>query len=156
MRLFLMRHGEAGYDAHSDRERVLTEIGRYQTELMSNWLTQKITEFDLVVVSPYLRAQQTWQEVSKHFPEPKKWLVLDELTPSADPQTAVELITAYAEQYGSESVLIISHMPLLGYMVSELVAGVEPPLFATSAIILIEKQGRSGDIIWQDTPHTVG
>ncbi len=156
MRLFLMRHGEAGYDAHSDRERVLTEVGRYQTGLMSNWLTQKVAEFDLVVVSPYLRAQQSWQEVSKHFPEPKKWLVLDEITPSADPQMAVELVLAYAEQYEAESVLIISHMPLLGYMVSELVAGVEPPLFATSAITLIEKQGRNGEIVWQDTPHTVG
>ncbi|MCG9696299.1 phosphohistidine phosphatase SixA [Shewanella sp. Isolate11] len=156
MQLFLMRHGEAGYNAHSDRERVLTEVGRYQTGIMSNWLVQDINEFDLVVVSPYLRAQQTWQEVSKHFPEPKKWLVLDEVTPSADPQTAVELVLAYAEQYNAKSVLVIAHMPLLGYMVSELVAGVEPPLFATSGITLIDKQGSNGEIVWQNTPHTVG
>ncbi|MCE9679541.1 phosphohistidine phosphatase SixA [Shewanella sp. AS1] len=156
MQLFLMRHGEAGYNAHSDRERVLSDVGRYQTGLMSNWLALSIKDFDLVVVSPYLRAQQTWQEVSKHFPEPKKWLVFDELTPSSDPITAVELVLAYAEQCSAERVLVIAHMPLLGYMVSELVAGVEPPLFATSGVTLIEKQGRETEIIWQHNPHTVG
>jgi phosphohistidine phosphatase len=155
MQLFLMRHGEAGYNAHSDRERVLTEVGRYQTELMSNWLARTITDFDLVVVSPYLRAQQTWQEVSRHFPEPRKWLVLDDLIPSSEPTTTVDLVLAYAEQYKANRVLVISHMPLLGYMVSDLVAGIEPPLFATSGITLIDKHGERASISWQHTPHTV-
>ncbi|QYJ91420.1 MULTISPECIES: phosphohistidine phosphatase SixA [Shewanella] len=155
MKLYLMRHGEAGYHAHSDRERVLTEIGRYQTELMSNWLARDVTEFDLVLVSPYLRAQQTWQEVSKHFPEPRKWLVLDELTPSAEPTLAADLTLAYAEQYKADSVLVIAHMPLLGYMVSELVPGIEPPLFATSGVTLIDRHGERGSLSWQHTPHTV-
>lgn len=155
MQLFLMRHGEAGYNAHSDRERVLTEVGRYQTELMSNWLARSITDFDLVLVSPYLRAQQTWQEVSRHFPEPRNWLVLDDLIPSAEPTRAVDLLLAYAEQYKADKVLVISHMPLLGYMVSDLVAGIEPPLFATSGITLIDKHGESASMSWQHTPHTV-
>ncbi|WP_299788349.1 phosphohistidine phosphatase SixA [uncultured Shewanella sp.] len=155
MQLFLMRHGEAGYLAHSDRERVLTETGRYHTSLMSNWLVKSVMEFDLVLVSPYLRAQQSWQEVSKHFPEPRKWLVLDELVPSGDPATAADLTLAYAEQYKADKVLVIAHMPLLGYMVSELVAGVEPPLFATSGITLIDKHAEQASLVWQHNPHTV-
>ncbi len=155
MQLFLMRHGEAGYLAHSDRERVLTETGRYHTSQMSNWLARTVTEFDLVLVSPYLRAQQSWQEVSKHFPEPRKWLVLDELVPSGDPSTAADLTLAYAEQYKADKVLVIAHMPLLGYMVSELVAGTEPPLFATSGLTLIDKHCEQASLVWQHNPHTV-
>lgn len=155
MQLFLMRHGEASFLAHSDRERTLTETGRFHTCEMSIWLAKSVMEFDLVLVSPYLRAQQSWQEVSKHFPEPRKWLVLDELTPSGDPRTAADLTIAYAEQYKADKVLVIAHMPLLGYMVSELVAGTEPPLFATSGVSLIDKNGEQANLVWQHTPHSI-
>lgn len=155
MQLFLMRHGEAGYNAHSDRERTLTDIGRHHTVLMSNWLGLTIKEFDLVLVSPYLRAQQSWQEVSKHFPEPHKWITLDDLVPSGDPSRVADLLLAYAEQYQANNVLVIAHMPLLGYLVSELVPGIEPPLFATSGVTLIERANERNSLVWQHAPHSI-
>ncbi|GIU26197.1 phosphohistidine phosphatase SixA [Shewanella sp. MBTL60-007] len=155
MQLFLMRHGEAGYNAHSDRERTLTDIGRHHTVLMSNWLGLTIKEFDLVLVSPYLRAQQSWQEVSKHFPEPHKWITLDDLVPSGDPSRVADLVLAYAEQYQANNVLVIAHMPLLGYLVSELVPGIEPPLFATSGVTLIERANERNSLVWQHAPHSI-
>ncbi|MGS0675864.1 phosphohistidine phosphatase SixA [Shewanella sp. 0m-4] len=155
MQLFLMRHGEAGYSAHSDRERTLTDNGRHHTQLMSNWLGLTIKQFDLVLVSPYLRAQQSWQEVSKHFPEPSKWITLDELVPSGDPEQVAHLVLAYAEQYKAENVLVLAHMPLLGYLVSELVPGIEPPLFATSGVTLIERQNNRNTLVWQHAPHSI-
>ena len=63
MQLFLMRHGEASLNAPSDRERKLTDNGRIQTGDMANWLARQVSHFDLVIVSPYLRSQQTWQKV---------------------------------------------------------------------------------------------
>ncbi|SUI49323.1 Phosphohistidine phosphatase sixA [Shewanella putrefaciens] len=155
MQLFLMRHGDAGFDAQSDRDRTLTDLGRHHTVVMSNWLARSITDFDLVLVSPYLRAQQTWQELSQHFPEPRKWLVADDLVPSGDPANVAALIVAYAELYKADRVLVISHMPLLGYLVSELVAGVEPPLFATSGITLVDKHAEQALIVWQHAPHSI-
>ncbi|MCK8044044.1 phosphohistidine phosphatase SixA [Shewanella sp. 1CM18E] len=155
MQLFLMRHGEAGYNAHSDRERKLTDLGRHHTALMSNWLGRSITEFDLVLVSPYLRAQQSWQEVSKHFPEPLHWITLDELVPSGNPGQVADLVLAYAEQYQAKNVLVLAHMPLLGYLVSELVAGEEPPLFATSGVALISRENEKNDLVWQHAPHSI-
>lgn len=155
MQLFLMRHGDAGFNAASDRERVLTESGRYHTNLMSAWLSQQVSEFDLVLLSPYLRVQQTWQELSQHFPAPRKMQVLDDIVPSGDPRTASDLILAYAEQYKADKVLVLSHMPLLGYLVSELVAGVEPPLFPTSGIALIDKHGEQASLSWQQAPHSI-
>ncbi|MBO2657918.1 phosphohistidine phosphatase SixA [Shewanella algae] len=155
MQLFLMRHGEASFEAPSDRERMLTDAGRLHTTQMSNWLNDSVSAFDLVLVSPYLRAQQTWQELGKHFPEPRKWMVLDELVPSADPEMAASLVKAYAEQFKADKVLVIGHMPLLGYMVSELVAGIEPPLFATSSVALIDVHGQQASVMWQQGPHNI-
>ncbi len=152
MQLFLMRHGEASFDAPSDRERMLSQLGRIQSNAMANWLTEKVASVDLVIVSPYLRAQQTWQEVAKHLPEPNKWLVLDDITPSGSPQIAVDAILAYAENYDANKVLVIAHMPILGYMVSELVAGMEPPIFATSAIASIERNEHGGHFELMQTP----
>ncbi|MGL5359910.1 MAG: phosphohistidine phosphatase SixA, partial [Shewanella sp.] len=134
----------------------LTDLGRQHTALMSNWLARTVRDFDLVLVSPYLRAQQTWQEVSLHFPEPRHWMVLDDLVPTADPAQVALALLAYGESYNANNVLIISHMPLLGFLVSELVPGVEPPLFATSGITLIEKDQNHASIRWQHAPHSIG
>ncbi|MCL1075004.1 phosphohistidine phosphatase SixA [Shewanella dokdonensis] len=155
MQLYLMRHGEAGHEAKYDRERSLTESGLHHVALMSEWLKSTGVKFQLVLVSPYLRTQQTWQEVSQHFPAPRKCKVLDELVPAADPEMAARLVLAYAEQYQAENVLVLSHMPLLGYMVSELVAGVEPPLFATSSVALVDIMGRHAELMWQQTAHSI-
>jgi len=156
MQLFLMRHGEAGFNAHSDRERTLTDTGRQQTSAMSRWLKRSIAEFDLVLVSPYLRAQQSWQEVQKHFPKPKQWLTLNELVPAGDPTRVADAIVAYAEHYQATNVLVLAHMPLLGYVVSELVQGVEPPLFATSGVVLVAQHATGHTVKWQHAPHMIG
>ncbi|MBV7315013.1 phosphohistidine phosphatase SixA [Shewanella sp. NIFS-20-20] len=141
MQLFLMRHGEASFDAACDKERVLTETGRYQSRTMVQCLRMDNRPFDLVLVSPYIRAQQTWQEVRELLGEPRHCIELNNLTPDASPRIAADVILAYAEQYKADKVLVISHMPLLGYLIGELVAGEEPPLFATSAVALLDKHG---------------
>jgi phosphohistidine phosphatase len=152
MQLFLMRHGEASFDAPSDKERMLTDTGRYTSRMMAKWLTKMTTRVDLVIVSPYVRAQQTWQEVSKHLAEPRHIVTLDDITPNADPKFAVDAILAYAEQYKADTVLVIAHMPILGYMVSEFVYGIEPPLFATSGIAHIDKHLELASLVAMQNP----
>ena len=39
---------------------------------------------------------------------------------------------------GAHAVLVISHLPLVGYLVSELCPQEAPPMFATSAIACVE------------------
>ncbi|MFQ6370525.1 phosphohistidine phosphatase SixA [Shewanella sp. YIC-542] len=155
MQLYLMRHGEAIRHARHDRERPLTVSGVRHTAQMSEWLKTSVAQFQLVLVSPYLRAQQTWEEVSRHFPHVKHCQILDELVPAADPELAARVILAYAAQYQAENVLVISHMPLLGYMVSELVPGVEAPLFATSSVALVDIMGRHGELMWQQAAQSI-
>ena len=152
MQLFLMGHGEASFDAPSDRERMLTHNGRYQTGQMAGLLSNHISQLDLVLVSPYLRAQQTWEVVSKHLPKARKCVVLDDITPAGDPRRAADVILAYAEQYKADTVLVITHIPIVGFLVSELVAGVEPPIFATSAFVQIDKHMEVASLVGMNYP----
>jgi phosphohistidine phosphatase len=50
-------------------------------------------------------------------------------------------------------VLVISHLPLVGYLVSELCPGETPPMFTTSAIasVTLDESGK-GVYNWQMSP----
>ncbi len=69
-RLYLVRHGEANY-VGADGKPVpdpnlagLSERGRQQARAAAHWFcTQGIRRFDVVVTSPYTRAQQTTAEL---------------------------------------------------------------------------------------------
>ena len=61
MKVVVMRHGDAVLGADDDAARALTSLGREQSRAMALWLQQQMPHLDRVLVSPYLRAQQTWQ-----------------------------------------------------------------------------------------------
>ncbi len=74
------------------------------------------------------------------------------LTPCGD----VGLVSAYLQALaneGTSSVLVISHLPLVGYLVSELCPGETPPMFTTSAIasVTLDESGK-GVFNWQMSP----
>ena len=57
MKIVIMRHGDAVIGADDDAARALTATGRQQSRNMANWLQPQLPQVDLVLVSPYLRAQ---------------------------------------------------------------------------------------------------
>lgn len=59
-RLVLVRHAQAA-DAPVDRDRPLTEHGAARAGAIGSWLRQAGVVPDLVLVSPALRATQTWE-----------------------------------------------------------------------------------------------
>ncbi|MBY5993754.1 phosphohistidine phosphatase SixA [Ferrimonas balearica] len=138
MELFLMRHGEASFDAPTDRQRPLTEVGATQCQQMAAHLAANLTGLDMVFVSPYLRAQQSWRACQPLLPQPKGVQTLDELVPEGDPALCHDLVMAHMDLAQAKTALVVAHMPLLGYLVSEWVPGETPPLFATSAIAHLE------------------
>ncbi len=155
MRLFLMRHGEASYQANSDKERALTDLGAEQSRTMAKWLIKETNHFDLVLVSPYIRAQQTWKNVLNSNITAIKVCTLTELTPSSDPIQSATAIETYAEHFQAKSVLVISHMPLLGYLVNQFIPSEEPPLFATAGITILDVNDKDKILVSQDSPETV-
>jgi len=128
-----MRHGQAEIMAHSDSERALTKLGRSESERMASSLANEGITFDAVIVSPYIRAIQTWESVRPFFPEISNVQTINSLTPSGSAQKSVNEILALQAQ-GVKTLLIVSHLPLVGYIVGELAPAAGVPAFATSAV----------------------
>ncbi|MCE1713937.1 phosphohistidine phosphatase SixA, partial [Enterobacter hormaechei] len=82
MQIFIMRHGDAALEAISDAARQLTPRGCDESQKMACWLAQQKHQIDLVLVSPYIRAEQTLQIVRKSLSLPDGEEVLLGLTPS--------------------------------------------------------------------------
>ncbi|WP_133407520.1 phosphohistidine phosphatase SixA [Parashewanella tropica] len=153
MQFFLMRHGEASFNARTDEERVLTPNGKTQVSQIGQWLNEQVEQFDLILVSPYMRAQQTWEVVQKFLDITPKIEILKELTPDADPERCALAVDAYAQHYQAKNTLVIAHMPLLGYLVSEMVTGIEPPLFSTAGVAVIEAGVSESKLVAQQSPN---
>ena len=123
---FFMRHGDAALDAASDSVRPLTVCGCDESRQMATWLKGQKVDIERVLVSPYLRAEQTLDIVGECMNLPKHVDVMPELTPCGD----VGMVSAYLQALANEGVataLVVSHPPLVGYLVSELCPGETPP-----------------------------
>ncbi|GAA3580922.1 phosphohistidine phosphatase SixA [Gibbsiella dentisursi] len=120
---------------------------------MAAWLSTKPVDIERVLVSPYLRAQQTLEAVREALPLPEGAEVLPELTPGGDAGLVSCYLQALAKE-GVGAVLVISHLPLVGYLVAELCPGESAPMFATSAIADVElaADGSAGSFEWQVAP----
>ncbi|GEM74371.1 phosphohistidine phosphatase SixA [Vibrio sagamiensis] len=154
MKIFILRHGEAEQFANSDAERQLTPRGRAESEVVAQVCKERgFAQFDKVLVSPYIRAQQTWQEISTHF-SAKCLETCEDITPYGQSDQVFDFINALIEVENTQSLLLVSHLPLVGYLISEFVKGMTPPMFPTSGLVCIEfdPQTQSGEILWHITP----
>ncbi|MBH3008896.1 phosphohistidine phosphatase SixA [Serratia ureilytica] len=156
MQVLIMRHGEAALEAASDAVRPLTLCGRDESRQMAAWLNTKSVDIERVLVSPYLRAEQTLATVREALTLPEGEEVLSELTPGGNAEQVGSYLQALAMQ-GVSSVLIVSHLPLVGYLVAELCPGECPPMFATSAVANVDlpADGSYGKFEWQVSPSQV-
>ncbi|WP_275553930.1 phosphohistidine phosphatase SixA [Mixta sp. Marseille-Q2659] len=153
MQVFIMRHGDAALEAACDSARPLTHCGCDESRQMASWLNSQTLDIERVLVSPYLRAEQTLATVREALRLPQQQEVLPELTPGGDPALVACYLQALAKE-GVKSVLVISHLPLVGYLVSELCPQEPPPMFATSAIACIDFDAdkSEGVLKWQVSP----
>ncbi|MBQ4813053.1 phosphohistidine phosphatase SixA [Pseudoalteromonas luteoviolacea] len=134
--LLIMRHGEAGPMQADDAARLLTDRGRAQAFEMGQWLLETHAP-QAVLVSPYTRAQQTALEVkqSNHFVFEE---TCTDIVPSGSASFAVDYIeTLISMNEEIDSWLIVAHMPIVSYMVDQLVPG-EMPIFATASVAVLK------------------
>lgn len=137
MQVYIMRHGDAALQAASDAERALTQKGIDDSALMAQWLSQRNPAIDKVLVSPYRRAEQTLQVIRDKLIIPAQFDVMDMLTPGGNAAFVADHIRDLAVT-GTNTILVVSHLPLVGYLVSELCPNEAPPMFTTSSIACIE------------------
>ncbi|RLM24894.1 phosphohistidine phosphatase SixA [Brenneria alni] len=153
MQVLIMRHGDAVPDAASDAQRPLSARGCDESRKMAFWLDNQAVDIDCILVSPYLRAQQTLAAIRSILSLPEGDECLPELTPGGDAKLVGYYLQTLARE-GTEAVLVISHLPLVGYLVAELCPDETAPMFATSAIacVSIDAQSGHGACDWQMSP----
>ncbi|TRW49487.1 phosphohistidine phosphatase SixA [Aliidiomarina halalkaliphila] len=143
MKLFVMRHGDAVSSKlehgklQADEARELSDRGRDEVVRMTEWLREHHPKIDLVIVSPYIRAQQTWKQVEAAIAA-EVVEVSSEVTPESDAEAFAGALLARLQIEPAESVLVVSHMPFVCYLVSYLDTSVQPPLFPTAGIAVID------------------
>ncbi len=162
MQLFIMRHGEAQNFIEQgncdDSQRVLTHQGKQEAQIMASWLHKTHLSPTQVFVSPYVRAQQTCEIVTSQMETKTK--TLDFITPSGDAKQVQDFIDGYCcdnsevESQQQQSILIVSHMPLVSYIVAQLTQSENAPIFATAGIVHInyDIDKMQGELIGLVTP----
>lgn len=147
-----MRHGEAEIFAQSDETRNLTEYGKQSSFSQGIWLKSQQIEFDKVLVSPYIRAQQTFTEINHAYQQKliDKTETWQGLTPYGNSENVANYISILLEQ-GIQNLLIISHLPLVSDIILEF-CGRNNVSFLPATLAEIELIGSRGKIIQSKKP----
>ncbi len=157
MQIFVMRHGQAETVASSDALRPLTENGFNEARKTAQWLLDNQHVFDCVFVSPYLRAQQTADTVIEQLKSLAVRKTLNFITPEDNAKEVHDYLDAVfsLEQY--KKILLVSHMPLVSYLVAELTSDNTMPIFQTASVAEIEYDTKRmlGEFITLVSPNEV-
>ena len=155
--LYIVRHGEAGFQAEKDNLRELTEHGQWQAKRAALWLKSQVGVFQHVYSSPYKRAQQTRDIILEYGPSVMAQEELDELTPDADAKRLVDYLLAKVDENAQEDIhiLCVSHMPLVSYIIGELTG--YSPIMATAGVakIMVDLDSWNGELETLIAPETM-
>lgn len=136
MKVFIARHGEASFDAPSDHERPLTPNGEAVTRKLVEANLEALNEVEVIWCSHLKRAIQTADIYAGALSiEPIKKPFL---SPESQPARVIKEIEAQEAEF--QSILLVSHQPLVGDLVSLFgngnIYGAHP--FSTSEVVVLE------------------
>ena len=153
MMLYLMQHGDA-VSKDVDASRPLSETGKAQVRRVADLLERNGHRPSHVFHSGKLRATQTAEIVSAAFAPCLQCEEMGGLGPMDSPDA---LIDELSER--TEDILLVSHMPLVGRLVSRLVSGAEDNVIAAflpGSIACLERdEDQSWVIDWLLRPDIV-
>jgi phosphohistidine phosphatase len=156
--LYILRHGEAEPKGSSkgDELRSLTQVGRAQIRKTVRLAKELGMQIDIVLSSPLTRAQETAKIAGDLLlKEERRIIVEDSLEPD---RTPYEIYAALARLSSPRNVLLVSHQPLVSYLLSDLL-GIEGSRIAMPtagmAKILVdgEPSSCSGKLLWLITQN---
>lgn len=166
MQIFIMRHGEAeDFSVHApveDHERVLTTFGEKECLVMAKWLENNSIKPTEVLVSPFIRAKQSCDIATENIDSPVT--VFDGITPSDDAKQVHDFIDGWCAEklttHSSDelSLLLVSHMPLVSFLVGDITFYESAPIFATAAIAQIDYdvEDMKGTLVQLISPRDLG
>ena len=125
--LYILRHGEAEPTATSDAVRQLTERGKAQVSTA----VESLPELDLMVVSPFVRAQE-----SAHIVQTGHKIGRVQDSETLTPDVGVNVVMAWLEDVDVRTVLLVSHNPLVSEL-TDLLTGGNSARFGTGSLALL-------------------
>jgi phosphohistidine phosphatase len=140
MHVIIMRHGDARPAHGEDSLRPLSSFGHKQAKAAGKWLQQRYltSGIDMCLVSPYVRARQTLDGVSGEV-NINREVISSDVTPDGGVWLTHDYLDfLISDKQISHSLLIISHMPFVSYLVDELTGSEQSMFFDTSSIVTIE------------------
>lgn len=147
MYIFIMRHGDAVTAVHNDSDRILSEKGKDQSVQSAKWLNEFISDhaikIDLSLVSPFIRAQQTFtnmqHDIMLDISLTANSFDTEELTPSGDVCNAHHNLDAVLVEHPNiQAALLVSHLPFVSYFLDELCNIQHSLIFSTGAIACVD------------------
>jgi len=149
--IYLVQHAEA-MPKDQNPDRPLTERGDADVRHLGAFLRQGGVPVEAIYHSGKLRAQQTADILSEH------------LTPGLAPEEldglgATDPVAPVAERIGhwDRNIMLVSHLPLVGLIAGELVAGAEdrPPVaFHPGSAVALENNAEEGwQVAWMIRPE---
>jgi len=158
MTFLLMRHAEAESGAQMDPTRDLTDTGRAQAKMMGKWLKRQNHDPGVLVQSNFLRSKETAKRVGKKLDIQPIQCPDGALDPNTDPEQCWRVMKQLAADNGTDTVLAVSHGPLVENMLAYLTGSPLPQQFhfAHAAIAHFEATaGKRGILHWLVTPNAV-
>jgi phosphohistidine phosphatase len=123
MNLYMIRHAiavdEGTPEYEEDSQRPLTEKGKKKMRQIAKGLRALGADFDLILSSPYIRAQETAEILADVFKIKADVAFSDNLIPMGDPDL---LIAEMNEKYNANSVALVGHEPFLSALIGLLVS----------------------------------
>lgn len=165
MQIWVMRHGEAAFNAKTDNQRTLTENGQKMAFKQGQWLAKRFSDqqvsLDKILVSPYQRTQQTLEQVlagmqavssvqsfAKLESVIETW---DGITPAGNPETVISYLDFLRDE-GAKNVLIISHLPLVYDLVHALTNYQNSVHFYPAVIAEVDWKTNNGNLVVAEFP----
>jgi len=122
MKLYLLRHGDAGNPVNpkfqDDTQRALTPKGIKRTRQLASALRLMEISFNAIYSSPYTRARQTAEIVARTLKLENRLSLTDHLVPGSE----FDLIMSEVDE-SSKAVLLVGHEPFLSGLISWLCTG---------------------------------
>lgn len=157
MKLYFLRHGEAGHKATSDFERELTEMGEISSKAIGSFCKKLNLHFSAAFTSPLVRAKQTAKLVLKELPN----TALEEtefLTPDTDPKNLFGMLKPFTVE---SKILFVTHEPFASTCISTLISGTESTrvVMKPCSFACIETDGvptrGNGKLLWLLNPEVL-
>lgn len=145
MLLYLVRHGKAG-GATTDAARPLTRYGRDEVARLARKAASRSVVVDEIRHSGRLRAAETATILAAELAPSTPPIEVDGLHPGDDVE-----IFGYSLSDGSGSLMLVGHLPFMGYLTGFLLKGDAdraPVSFTTATMASLRRDGEEWELLW--------